>query len=242
MGETRRRMLYGSEADYKAEWGGVDPRPRDSGGHFAVGASPRCPKEKYRLPIGTVYGDLTVIGYEQYVTKNGRAWGWSPVCRCARCGSEHAYMASNLRAGRSTACNPCAKRKASDKRWWVYKAAMVDDLHRSRLLNRLSSAINRCHNPKNRVYKHYGERGITVWPQWREDYTSFLVYVQTLPGWDDPARQMDRTDNNKGYEPGNIRFATRSENTRNKRQIADLEARIRHLEQRLAQQVYDPDK
>jgi hypothetical protein len=52
---------------------------------------------------------------------------------------------------------------------------------------------------------------------------------------------MDRVDVDGHYEPGNIRFVSRRDNLRNKRKIADLEARIRHLELRLSQQVHDPD-
>ena len=52
---------------------------------------------------------------------------------------------------------------------------------------------------------------------------------------------MDRIDVNGNYEEGNIRFVSRSENAKNKRHIADLEARIRHLELRLKEQIHSPD-
>jgi hypothetical protein len=110
---------------------------------------------------------------------------------------------------------------------------MPDDDHRARLLNRLSAAITRCHKPSCRVYKHYGARGIFVCREWRDDRIAFLRYVQTLPGWDNPALDMDREDNNRGYEPGNVRFATKSTNSRNRRPVADLEQKIRDLEARL---------
>ena len=123
----------------------------------------------------------------------------------------------------------------------MYSEAMADDDHRTRLLNRLASAITRCHSPSNRAYQHYGGRGIRVCPEWRFDRAEFLRYVQTLDGWDNPTFEMDRIDVDGHYEPGNIRFVSRSDNLRNKRKIADLEARVRHLEQRLKEQVHDPD-
>jgi hypothetical protein len=107
---------------------------------------------------------------------------------------------------------------------------MGDDEHRTRLLNRLSAAITRCHSPNSRVYKHYGERGVHVHQQWREDRAAFLRYVQTLPGWDDPSYEMDRINVDGGYEPGNIRFVSRSDNLKNKRQVADMQRRIAELE------------
>jgi hypothetical protein len=80
-----------------------------------------------------------------------------------------------------------------------------------------------------------------VYPEWRSDRAAFLRYVQTLDGWDTPVFEMDRTDVDGNYEPGNIRFVSRSDNLCNKRKVADLEARIRHLELRLSQQVHDTD-
>jgi hypothetical protein len=80
---------------------------------------------------------------------------------------------------------------------------------------------------------HYGGRGISVYEEWRRNRAAFLQYVQTLKGWDDPSLQMDRINVNGNYEPGNIRFVSPSENMSNKRKVADLEARIRYLEQRL---------
>jgi hypothetical protein len=116
---------------------------------------------------------------------------------------------------------------------------MPDDGHRCRLLNRLASQIGRCHNPKDKMYKHYGMRGIRVCDQWRQDRRAFLKYVQTLPGWQDPSLDIDRIDNNGNYEPGNIRFSTKSENTSNRRRVEDLEARIRHFERWTETPIYD---
>jgi hypothetical protein len=110
---------------------------------------------------------------------------------------------------------------------------MPDDKHRTRLLDRLSAAITRCHNPSDRGYKHYGLRGISVHDEWRSDRSAFLCYVQTLDGWDNPKLDMDRANNNGNYEPGNIRFTTKKANAANRRRMEELEQRIRDLETRL---------
>ena len=106
---------------------------------------------------------------------------------------------------------------------------MQDTAHRTRLLNRLSSAISRCRNKNNAAYKHYGERGITVYQPWIKNRTAFLEYIQTLDGWDIPELEMDRTNVNLGYIPGNIRFITQSQNLCNKRKVYDLEKEISRL-------------
>lgn len=160
--------------------------------------------------------------------------GWTPYCQCS-CGWEGVVMRDNLTKGRSTRCDACAKKKASTKRWWKYREAMPDDLHRERLLNRLSAIITRCRCPTYRHYPSYGGRGIDVFQGWVDDRFSFLRYVQTLPGWDNPSLQLDRTDNDGNYEPGNIRFVTPSENAFNKRKANVLSQRIIELEKENAE-------
>ena len=96
------------------------------------------------------------------------------------------------------------------------------------------------------MYQNYGGRGITVFEEWRKNKRAFLEYVVTLEGWDNPSLELDRIDVDKGYEPGNIRFVTRSQNAANKRsvqkmqaRIYELEARVRHLEQWTKKLLYD---
>lgn len=187
-------------------------------------------RQRYPLPsIGHRSGKLVVTGYLK--GSRGGVGALIVQCDCGR--PEYTVSKDNFKNFRSTRCNVCAKSAASTKRFWRYSEAMPDDEHRTRLLNRLSSAISRCHNETCRVWKHYGARGITVFEEWRDDRAAFLRYVQTLSDWDRPDYEMDRIDVDKGYEPGNIRFVSRSENARNKRRVADLEARIRELESRL---------
>ena len=72
----------------------------------------------------------------------------------------------------------------------------------------------RCNNPKNKKYYCYGARGIKVHP----DFEDFEVWLAELGPRPDSAHSVDRIDNNKGYEPGNIRWAdleTQHSNTRN---------------------------
>lgn len=207
---------------------GSDRGPRNPDGTWVAGVV-RGPYKPFPFPIGAVFGQLTVIRWEHYTTPEGKPWGYRPVCRCS-CGAENMVYASSLKQGRSTRCNACAKIAASTKRYWVYKSAMADDEHRTRLLNRLSSAISRCSNPNNASFKHYGLRGVRVHPEWVEDRAEFLRHIQTLPGWDNPAMEMDRRETDGHYEPGNIRFVSRGDNLKNKRRVEDLEQRIRELQ------------
>jgi hypothetical protein len=116
-----------------------------------------------------------------------------------------------------------------------YEAICPDKTHRDRLLDRISAILVRCNNPKSAVYPDYGGRGIKVHGPWVENRVEFLRYLVGLTGWDKPELQLDRTDNERGYEPGNLRFVTRSVNMSNKRktsarEVAALKKRIEFLE------------
>ena len=195
-----------------------------------VGGAISGSRRKYPLPsIGYRSGKLTVTGYIA-----GQRNGVRAIIVQCDCGlPEYTVEQQNFKNFKSTRCNICAKKASNGKRFWKYIDAMYDDAHRVRLLNRLSAAITRCHNPNASHYSDYGGRGIQVHTQWREDRTSFLKYVQTLNGWDVEEFEMDRVDNNKGYEPGNIRFVSRSDNMRNKRTVSALEKELTDLRHRL---------
>lgn len=71
----------------------------------------------------------------------------------------------------------------------------------------------RCFNPNTRSYPRYGGRGITVCEAWSRSFEEFFLAVGPRPT---PAHSLDRVDNNGNYEPGNIRWATKQEQTRNR--------------------------
>lgn len=74
--------------------------------------------------------------------------------------------------------------------------------------------IQRCTNPKNKAWKNYGGRGITVCDAWRKAFAAFFAYVGCKPS---PEHSIERIDNDRGYEPGNVKWATRSEQSLNRR-------------------------
>lgn len=84
--------------------------------------------------------------------------------------------------------------------------------------------IQRCTNPNDPAYPNYGGRGITICDQWRHDFVAFRDHVGDPP----PDLTLDRIDNDRGYEPGNVRWATRAEQNRNRRAHVHPQARKTH--------------
>jgi len=233
MGESRRAGGTGREAGNAVGWGPHNPGSSGQYRKFLESGERTRYKRTLADPgVGERFGQLTASGH--VVRRANGQYVAEVQCDCGA--PAHWAALHNLRKGATTRCNPCAKKAtaAYRKKWLSYASYMPDQAHRTRLLNRLSSAIGRCHNPKARQFPHYGGRGIAVWPEWRENRGSFLLYIQTLPGWDDPDLEMDREDCDKGYEPGNIRFVTRRENSLNKRQMAEREQQLRDLRNRVA--------
>lgn len=75
----------------------------------------------------------------------------------------------------------------------------------------------RCNNPNNPLYPYYGGRGIDYDPR----YDDRLVFEQDLKDTigfrPSPQYSLDRIDNDKGYWKGNLRWATKKEQSNNRR-------------------------
>lgn len=91
----------------------------------------------------------------------------------------------------------------------------------------------RCYNPRCRSFADYGARGVTVCKRWLDSFEAFLGDMGPRPG---PGYSIDRRENGKGYEPGNCRWATRTEQNRNssRNQFITLKGETRCLSEWVA--------
>ena len=76
----------------------------------------------------------------------------------------------------------------------------------------------RCYNEESKSFGDYGQRGIVMCDAWKNNSTAFMDYIlQELGPRPKDNYTLDRIDNNKGYEPDNLRWATWSQQMSNRR-------------------------
>jgi hypothetical protein len=83
----------------------------------------------------------------------------------------------------------------------------------------------RCENPRNSHFIHYGGRGIRICERW-SDFALFVADVGVRPS---SSHSLDRIDNDRGYEPGNVRWATSLEQRANQRPRHEYHKLVRPL-------------
>jgi hypothetical protein len=71
----------------------------------------------------------------------------------------------------------------------------------------------RCNNSRIAAYSDYGGRGIKVCERWND----FSLFLQDMGPRPSRRHTLDRIDNDAGYEPTNCRWATKEEQSKNRR-------------------------
>ena len=163
---------------------------------------------------GDVFGKWTVIEYA--------AGSHAKVkCGCS-CGTTQYVSGHSLTRKENQGCLKC---KGGQK--YVYPP-LKDHPAYPRIIVKIHNIFRRCYNPASDHFEHYGGRGIGVYLPWHKDRAAMVKYITSLPGWDDPALQLDRENNDGDYAPGNLRFVSRSVNILNRRSKKEIAASRRH--------------
>lgn len=150
---------------------------------------------------GRRFGKLTVLHFN---SKRGSHLMWN--CHCD-CGEGRIVAGDNLLSGNSASCG-CSHVGPRTHGNAPKSGATIE-------YKTWSWMIQRCTNPKNKRWACYGGRGIKVCGRWRASFVEFLADVGLRPS---SQHSIDRfPDFNGHYEPGNVRWATRSEQAGNTR-------------------------
>lgn len=162
------------------------------------------PTSKPKLPPiagGQRYGRLTVI--ERVGSQDGHSL-WRFRCDC---GTEITITANRARRRNNRSCG-CLRREIMTR---LGKSNTTHGLSRRPEHAIWSGMHQRCADHRHPTYASYGGRGITVCDRW-QTFENFYADMGPRPT---PAHTIDRKDNDRGYDPENCRWITRSQQSRN---------------------------
>ena len=160
-------------------------------------------RQRWHDWTGERFGRLVVL----WMIPNERRFGsvvWQ--CRCD-CGRSASVASTNLVRGTTKSCG-CIVAEVNKQRSGTHGKKKTPEY------STWARMKDRCNNPKNDKFKHYGGRGIKVCERWMESFADFLADMGPRPSKD---HSIDRRDVNGNYCPENCEWATREQQMRSRR-------------------------
>lgn len=158
---------------------------------------------------GQVFGRLTVLEYS-HSTHNGGHSYWK--CQC-ECGNIITTVRARLKDGRTRSCG-CLQRDLAKERYSKPNRRIGETRKKTPEYTCWQNIKTRCFNPSTNSFKNYGERGITICDEWRDNFDQFFEDMGTRPS---PKHSVERKDNSLPYSKENCVWALPVTQVRNRR-------------------------
>jgi hypothetical protein len=155
---------------------------------------------KYFVKEGERYSRLVVLATHQRV--EGKAQRYN-LCLCD-CGKKCYRTSCQLVRGLMKSCG-CGRRERLLRGNVIHGGTVPRSNGLSYLYSFWLRARSRCHNPGDPRYSRWGEKGIFLFWEWREDYPAFRDWIEkNLGARPTSGYRLGRQNPWKGFEPGNL--------------------------------------
>ncbi len=151
--------------------------------------------------VGKRFGMLVVLR----VFRDGGISKMECICDCGSSKIANVYY---VKTGDTKSCG-CLRSKTFNETFT--KHGNAKNGKPTKVYTAWRSMLARCRG--NHSQKYYLEKGISISPEWVDDFAAFLAHIGNAPT---SRHSLDRIDNSRGYQPGNVRWATAREQARNR--------------------------
>jgi hypothetical protein len=155
--------------------------------------------------IGEKYERLTILSYSHYDKSKNKYY----LCKCD-CGNNCTVRRTDMRAGVVKSCG-CYNKEATTKR--TVERSTTHGMSKTPTYKSWANMKERCYNSNRKQFYYWGGRGIKVCDRWINSFENFYKDM----GEKTKGLTLDRINNNGDYEPSNCKWATITEQNKNRR-------------------------